>query len=146
MLGSHTILQLLVIFFFSNSSRALDPRIRHYAQGYPDAQTPPMSFKRFILREKSSVTRSDMSTQKFLDLGLDGLGTYLGGVLQGVEHAADDVLGNEWSPTLDDDASAAANTTSNTKYVVAQWVVSIFFPRSMYLNHSHVASWWEIPT
>lgn len=73
------------------------------------------------LRDKSGVTRSNVLKQQFLDLGSAGLGTYLGGVLQGVGHVADGMLGNEWSLTPDETAAtAAANATSNTKYVVAQ--------------------------
>lgn len=117
MLCSHTLIRLLTVLLFSHSSRALDPRVRHHVQGHIDAQTPSMSLS---LRNKSGATRSDMLKQQFLDLGSAGLGTYLGGVLQGVAHVADDMLGNEPSLTPDGSTAAAANATSNTKYVVAQ--------------------------
>ena len=78
-----------------------------------------MSFKRFKLRDECGATRSDTLKQQSLDLGSAGLGSYLGGVLQGAMHVADDMLGNEWSLTPDNEV-AAANATSHTKYVVAQ--------------------------
>ena len=113
---SQTLFQLLVISLFSNFSRALDPRVRHQSESYIDAQAPSLSFK----REGPGAARSDTLKQQFLDLGLAGLGTNVGGVLQGVVQGANDMLGNELSPSPDDDVAATANTTSNTKYVVAQ--------------------------
>jgi hypothetical protein len=116
---SHTLFRLLIILLFSNSSRALDPRVRHHIEGHIDAPGAINVFKRFKLRDEPGATRSDKLKQQFLDLGSAGLGTYLGGVLQGVVHEVDDMLGNEWSlPHLMN--AAAANATSNTKYVVAQ--------------------------
>jgi hypothetical protein len=120
MLSSQTLFQLLVFSLLPNSSRALDPRVHHHIDRRISTRAPAMSFERLTLREKFGATRSDTSKQQFLDLGLDGLGTYLGGALQGVDHVAD-VLGNEWSPTPDDDAAATAvKASSNVKYVVAQ--------------------------
>ena len=109
---SQTLLRLLVIVLFSNFSCALDPRVRHHTE----IRVPSLSFK----REDSGVTHSDTLKRQFLDLGLAGLGRYFRGVLQGVVQVANDMLGNEWSPTLDDAAAATVNTTNNTKYVVAQ--------------------------
>ena len=117
MICSQTLFRLLFIFLFSHSSCALDPRVRHHTEGHPDVRPPSMSFRRFISRDEPGATRPDALKQKFLDLGSAGLGTYLGGVLQGVAHVADDILGND---TPDNDAAATANTTSRTKYVVAQ--------------------------
>lgn len=113
MLSSQTLLPLLILFLFSNFARALDPRVRYHTGSPIDTQAPAVSFK----REEPGATHSDTPKRQFLDLGLAGLGTYFGGVLQGV---ASDMLGNEWSPTPDDDAAATTNTPSNTKYVVAQ--------------------------
>lgn len=119
MLCSQPLFRLLIIFLFSHSSRALDPRVRHHIEGDTDVQSPSMSFKRFKSRDGLGATRSDASKQQFLDLGSAGLGTYLGGVLQGVSHVADDMIGHEWRLTPDN-AAAAADTTNHTKYVVAQ--------------------------
>jgi hypothetical protein len=118
MLCPQTLFRLLIIFLFTSSSHALDPRVRQYIEGHIDAQPPSMSFKRFRSRDVFGATRSDASKQQFLDLGPAGLGTSLGGVLQGVAHVADDMLGNEGCLTPDN--TAAAYTTSDTKYVVAQ--------------------------
>ena len=113
---SQTLFRLLIIFLFSHLSRALDPRVRHHIESYIDGQAPSLSFK----REEPGAARSDTLKQQFLDLGLAGLGANVGGVLQGVVQGANDMLGDEWSPSPDDDVAATANTTSNTKYVVAQ--------------------------
>ena len=119
MLRSQTLSPLLIIFLFTNSSRALDPRVLHHIEGHIDAQPPSMSSKRFRLRDEPGAIRSDTLKQQFLDIGSAGLGTYLGGVLQGVAHVADNMLGNDYGPTPDNDA-AAANATSHIKNVVAQ--------------------------
>lgn len=116
MICSQTLFRLFLIFLFSYSSYALDPRILQHIEGHTDVQPPSMSFKRSKSRDEPGATRPDALKQKFLELGSAGLGTYLGGVLQGVAHVADDMLGNEWSHTPDYDDTAAANT----KYVVAQ--------------------------
>lgn len=119
MLCYQPLFQLLIIFLFTNSSRALDPRVRHHIEGRIDARSPSMSFNRFRSRDEFGASRSGASKQQFLNLGSTGLGAYLEGVLQGATHVADDMLGNEWSLAPDSDA-AAANSTSYTKYVVAQ--------------------------
>lgn len=119
MLCSQTPFRLLIVFLFSHSSCALDPRVRHHIEGDTDVRPPSMSFKRFKSRDGLGAARSDASKQQFLDVGSAGLGTYLGGVLQGVAHVADDIIGNEWRLTPDN-AAVAADTTNNTKYVVAQ--------------------------
>jgi len=116
---SQSLLRLVALLLFSDCSRALDPRVRHSIESHIDDQAPSSSFKRSSLRERPGATRLNTFKQQFLDLGLAGLGTYFGGVLQGVVHVANDMLGNEWTLTPDEDA-AAANATSNTKYVVAQ--------------------------
>ena len=115
MICSQTLCRLFILFLFSHSSCALDPRVLHPIEGHTDVQPPSMSFKRFKSHDEPGATRPDALKQKFLDLGSAGLGTYLGGVLQGVAHVADDILGND---APDDDATAY--TTNRTKYVVAQ--------------------------
>jgi hypothetical protein len=60
-----SLLRLFIILLFSNSSRAVDPRILHDNGGHTRAEAPSMGSGRFRLRDESGATRPDTLGNEF---------------------------------------------------------------------------------